>query len=31
MAEIQDGRDLYLEFWEMLKVPQVATKLILLS
>ena len=30
-AEIQDGRDRHLEFWEMLKVAQGATKLILLS
>ena len=30
-AEIQDGRDRHLELWEMLKVPQGATKLILLS
>ena len=30
LAEIQDGRDRHLEFWEMLKVAQVATKLILL-
>ena len=30
-AEIRDGRDRHLEFWEMLKVAQGATKLILLS
>ena len=27
LAEIQDGRDSRLEFWEMLKVAQIATKL----
>ena len=31
LAKIQDGRDRHLELWEMLKVAQVATKLILLS
>ena len=30
-AKIQDGWDRHLEFWEMLKVAQGATKLILLS
>ena len=30
-AEIQDGRDRHLEFWDMLKVAQGPTKLILLS
>ena len=30
-AEIQDGQDRHLEFWEMLKIAQDATKLILLS
>ena len=31
LAEIQDGWDRHLELWEMLKVAQGATKLILLS
>ena len=31
LADIQDGRDRHLELWDMLKIAQGATKLILLS
>ena len=31
LVEIQDGGGRHLEFWKMLKVAQLATKLILLS